>query len=226
MANNNPAPQNQNAVDSINESLTDMTRKVEDNKKIIIYAVAGVIVLILLVVGYMQLIRKPAIQKADEAVGRADIELARGNDSIALAQYQAVADEHGYSAGNRAALQAAILLFNDGKYEEAAKYINDYDPTETIVGAAAYSLKGDCYVNLDKLPEAVKAYKDAIKQSDNNTYYTPFFMMKLARVYRAQQDYKAEADIYEEIIKKYPAYGRDNNINLQKYLERARLSAK
>lgn len=226
MANNNPAPQNQNAVDSINESLTDMTRKVEDNKKIIIYAVAGVIVLILLVVGYMQLIRKPAIQKADEAVGRADIELARGNDSIALAQYQAVADEHGYSAGNRAALQAAILLFNDGKYEEAAKYINDYDHTETIVGAAAYSLKGDCYVNLDKLPEAVKAYKDAIKQSDNNTYYTPFFMMKLARVYRAQQDYKAEADIYEEIIKKYPAYGRDNNINLQKYLERARLSAK
>lgn len=223
MAKNTQAPEPQNAVDSLNESLTDLTHKVEDNKKIIIYSVVGLIVVILLVLGYVNYIHKPSVQKGNEAVGLADIELLRGNDSIALENYKNVAEEYGKDAGNRANLQVAILLYQNGDYEQALKYLNNYSPAEAVVGAAAYSLKGDCYVNLDNLADAVKAYKKAISQSDDNTYYTPYFMMKLARVYRAQGDFKAEADTYGDIIKKYPAYGRDNGINLEKYYQRALL---
>lgn len=226
MANNTPQPENQNAVDQLNDSLTDITRKVEDNKKIIIYSVIGLVVVILLVLGYMNLIRKPDINNGNIAIGKPDIELIQGNDSVALAQYMEVADNYGHAAGNRAALEAAILLYEKGEYTQAIDYLKQYSPTEAIIGAAAYSLMGDCYVNVNDLPQAIDAYKKAIKTSDNNTYYTPYFMMKLARVYRAQENYKAEADIYAEIIAKYPAYGRDNGINLEKYLERANMSAK
>lgn len=224
MANNkNTAPETQNSIDNLNEALTDMSRKVESNKKPIIIAV----IVILIVTGAILFFKHNSTkssEQADNAIGNADFSLMEGNDSIALEQYKQVA-EMGSDAGNRAALNAAIILYKDKKYDEAINYINKYDPRENIIGAAAYSLKGDCYVNLKNYPEAVKAFKDAIKQSDKNAYYTPYFMLKLARVYRAQEDYKAEAGIYEEISKDYPAYAQNNNINIEKYLERARLDA-
>jgi len=220
MANNkNKAPETQNSIDNLNETLTDMSRKVENNKKPIIIAV---IVFIVIIGGILFLKNRSTENsgKADIAIGNADYELIAGNDSLALEQYKQVADM-GHDAGNRAALNAAIILYEKKDYEQAVEYIDRYDPRETIVGAAALSLKGDCYVNLKNYPEAVKAYREAISQSDKNPYYTPYFMLKLARVYRAQQDYSAEATIYEEIKRDYPLYAQNTNLNVDKYLERA-----
>lgn len=224
MANNkNNAPEAQNAVDNINETLTDMSRKVENNKKPIIIAV---IALIVIIAGFLFIKDRTSKNSgnADVAIGNADYELIAGNDSIALEQYKQVA-EMGHDAGNRAALDAAIMLYEKKDYEQAINYINKYDPRESIVGAAAYSLKGDCYVNLENYSQAVKAYKDAIKQSDKNPYYTPYFMLKLARVYRAQQDYNAEAKLYQEIKKEYPRYAASTGLNVDKYIERATIDA-
>ena len=225
MANNkNTAPETQNAIDNLNDNLTDLSVKVQNNKKGLI---AGLVVIILVVAGILLFnsFSSKNAEKANVAVGKADVSLFSGNDSLALAQYKQAA-ELGHDAGNRASLNAAIMLYNDKQYNEAIKYIDKYSPKEALVGSAALSLKGDCYVNTDNLPEAVKAFKAAIKQSDNNPYYTPYFMLKLARVYRAQQDYAAEAKIYEEIQNKYPQYAAANGINIDKYLERARLDAK
>lgn len=217
------APEAQNSIDNLNETLTDMSRKVENNKKPIIIAVVALIV----VIGGILFInnrRSENAAKADVAIGNADYEQLVGNDSLALLQYKQVVDM-GYDAGNRAALNAAIMLYENKDYEQAVEYINKYDPKESIAGAAAMSLKGDCYVNLKNYPEAVKAYKQAIGESDNNPFYTPYFMLKLARVYRAQQDYSAEAKVYEEIKKDYQRYAQSTGLNVDKYLERARLDA-
>ena len=224
MANNkNTAPETQNAIDNLNDSLTEMSNKVENNKKPIMIAIVAIVVVIGAVLLF-QNHRKNNSDTANVEIGKADTEMILGNDSLALVQYMKTA-QMGHDAGNRAALNAAIMLFNDKKYDEAIQYINKYAPKEAIVGAAAYSLKGDCYVNLDKLPDAVKAFKDAIKQSDKNPYYTPYFMLKLARVYRAQNDFNAELKLYEEVKKEYPAYAASTNLNIDKYIERARLSA-
>lgn len=225
MANKKQPVEAQTSIDNLNDTLTNVSRKVEDNRKIIYTAALAVVVVVAIILIYLYMVRQPGIQKSNDAVGQADVQLALGNDSVALSRYMMVADDHSYDAANRAALQAAILLYKDGKYEEALKYVKKYDPTESIVGAAAYSLEGDCYVNLDKLSEAVGAYKKAISQSDDNKAYTPFFMLKLARVYRAQNDYAAEVKIYEDITKNYPQYGAANNINIEKYLERAKIDA-
>lgn len=216
-------PETQNSIDNLNETLTDMSRKVENNKKPIIIAVIALVV----VIGAILFIKNRSSEsaaKADVAIGNADYEMIAGNDSLALGLYQQVADM-GHNAGNRASLQAAIILFGQKKYDEAISYLNKYDAKEAIVGAAAMSLKGDCYVNLKNYPEAVKAFKDAVKQSDRNPYYTPYFMQKLARVYRAQQDYAAELKVYEEIKKDYPAYVQGTGLNVDKYIERARLDS-
>lgn len=224
MANDkNNVPENQNAIDNLNDTLTGMSRKVEDNKK----PIAIAIVLLIIVVGAILFFKDNSAKnsaKADDAIGMADNSLMAGNDSLALEQYKQ-AIEKGHDAGNRASLNAAILLFQQKKYEEAVQYINKYSPKEAIIGAEALSLKGDCYVNLKDYAKAADAFKAAVKQSDKNPYFTPYFMLKLARVYNAQQDYKAEAKLYKEIKKDYPVYCASTGLNIDKYIERASINA-
>ncbi len=223
------AKQNENetrtTIDDLNDSLSGIEQKVQNNQKIIAWATVAVAVVVCIVLIYVYAIRKPGIEAANDAIGQADMSLAIGNDSIALAQYQQVADNYGYDAGNRAALNAAIILYRNGKYEEALNYLKKYNPTESIIGAASQSLEGDCYVNLEQYEQAVKCYKKAVSISDNNPFYTPVFMMKEATVERELKNYAAEAKIYREILDKYPTYGSSANIDIEKYIKRAELQA-
>lgn len=149
-----------------------------------------------------------------------------GNDSVALAKYQQVAADHGYDAGNLANLNAAIILYKEGKYEEAIGYLKNYSASESVIGASAKSLEGDCYVNLKQYPQAIDCFKQAVKISDNNPHYTPAFLLKEATVLREQKDFKAEAAVYEQILKDYPTYGSEIGVDIKKYLERAQDAAK
>jgi tetratricopeptide (TPR) repeat protein len=185
-------------------------------------AIAAVAVVVII---YIFAVRNPGIEAANEAIGQADLTYTQGNDSLALAQYQQVANEYGYDAANRAALMAATLLYQKGEYQQAIDQLSEYDPTEAIVGAAAYSLEGDCYVNLKKYPEALKAFDKAISQSDDNALYTPLFMFKKATVLREQKDYKAELQVLETIKEKYPDYSTAYRLDIDKYIARAKYQA-
>lgn len=212
------------SIDELNETLTNVVeQKVQNNKKSILLAIAAVVVVAVAVMFFLNMRQSNALA-ADEAIAQADMSLIQGNDSIALTQYMQVADNEGYDAGNRAALQAAILLYKKGEYQKALDYLSKYSPEEAIVGAASYSLQGDCYVNLEKYNEAVAAFDKAISASDDNELYTPLFMIKQANVYRELKDFNKEAAVYEKIKKEYPGYAAAYNLNIDKYIERAKAS--
>lgn len=226
MANNKNQTETRTSIDELNDSLSSIEQKVENNKKMIGWAVTALLAVICLIIAYIFLIREPGIQSANEAIGQADVTLAQGNDSIALVQYQQVANEYGYDAGNRAALQAAILLYEKKDYQAALDYAKKYDAEENLIGAAAAALQGDCLVNLEKYDEAIDAFQKAVKISDGNALYTPIFLMKQATVLRHQERYAEEAKIYEEIKAEYPEFGAAYNVDIEKYLQRAQAQAK
>lgn len=225
MANNKPQDAEvRTSIDDVNDTLTGIGEKVQNNPKIIIWSCVAVAAVVCAILLYMYGYRQPAKNAADKALGEADIELLMGNDSIALAKYQEVAENHSFDGGNLAKLNAGILLYKQGKYEEAIKYLDDYDPTESIIGASSRALMGDCYVNLNNYDEAVKCYNEAVKISDKNPHYTPAFLLKEATVYHEMKDYKAEAAAYKKILSDYPAYARESGIDIKKYLRRAELA--
>lgn len=224
MANKNEQ-ETRTAIDDINDTLSGAGQKIQDNKKGIVWASAAIAVVVIAALGYVYGIRQPGINAANEAVGQADITIMAGNDTLALQQYMQVADNHGYEAGNRAKLEAAILLYKNGDYEKAVEYLKDYDQQESLIGAASLSLEGDCYVNMDKLDEALGCYDKAISVSDDNAFYTPFFMLKKANVYRAQKNSAKELQTYTEIKNKYPEYANAYRIDIDKYIERAKAEA-
>ena len=219
------ANQTRTSIDEINEGLSSFEQKVENNKKVIGYAAAAILVIAAIIFGYKYLYQQPREESSKNEVCQADMNLALGEDSIALAQYKAVADKYGNANGERAALNAAIILYQKGKFEEAIKYIKEYSSEGTLVGPAAQSLLGDCYVNLDKLSDALSAYDKAISMSDNNELYTPLFMTKKAVIYREQKQFDKEAEIYQAIKDKFPTFSANYNVDVDKYLARAKAEA-
>ncbi|MDE5725833.1 MAG: tetratricopeptide repeat protein [Duncaniella sp.] len=217
-----PQDETRTSVEEVNDTLTGLGEKVQNNPRFIVIGSIVIAVVIALILIWVYAIRQPGINAANEALGQADMELLMGNDSVALAKYQQVAADHGYKAGDLANLNAAILLYKDKKYEEALAHLKDYSASESIIGAGAKSLEGDCYVNLKKYDEALSCYKEAVKISDENPAYTPAFLLKEATVLREMKKYKEEAAVYEEIINDYPNYGAEIGTDLKKYLERAR----
>ena len=220
MAKESKTQETRTSIDELNESLSGLEQRVEQNKKSVIWYAVALLVFIGLGLGYYYG-KKSAKEDAGEMIGKADIELMQGNDSVALAQYQAVAAEYSNGVANRANLNAAILLYQKGNYEEALKAVENYDVEEELVGAASQSLKGDCLVNLKKYDEAVAAYDEAISVANGNELYAPVFMMKKATVLSAQQKYSDAAAIYQNIKDNYSKYVNAYRVNIDKYIDRA-----
>lgn len=196
--------------------------KAKANKGKLMGALVFAIVIVIAAFAWF-FISQSGSKKADELAGKADVEL---NDSTALQLYKEAA-EAGHKSGNRAKLEVAMRLYRAADYEQALKYLNDADIDDKIVAAGAECLKGDCLVNLERYDEAVKAYKEAIAEADENPDIVPFALIKLANIYRAQKNYKAEYEAYKTILDEYPSYqfAQGQQTDIRKYMERARIAA-
>lgn len=210
------------SIDELNETLTSVEQHVENNKKIIIWSLAGIVAVAAVILLYYYGIYAPNKKASSDAISKADIELAMGNDSTALAQYMQVADEFSGAQADRAALQSAIILYQKGKFEEAVKYLDNASFDENLVAPAAASLKGDCYVNLNNLDKAISCYDKAIKSSNDNALYTPLFMLKKATVLNEQSKIADALAIYEAIQSKYPTFTRAYDVNIDGLIARAK----
>jgi len=208
-------------LEEVNDSLSTAAQRIEDNKKYINWALIAIAAIVVLAVGYIYGIRNPNLQKAKDQVGQADLELMQGNEDQALKDYEKVAAEFSNKPAERAHLNAAILLYQKGEYEKAAKHLEDFSPAGNLIGPASQSLLGDCYVNLKKLDKALAAYDKAISLAGDNETYTPTFMIKKATILHEQKKYAEEAALYQTIKDKYIMYIQVSNFDVDKYLERA-----
>lgn len=198
----------------------DLLTRAKANSKLILGASIFILVVIIAVMAWF-FINQAGVRKADEAIGRADIEQ---NDSVALELYKEAATM-GHKSGNRAAVEVAIRLYQQGDYEGALGYLKGVSLDDNIIAAGAYALKGDCYVNLKQYDEALGAYKKAVKAADKNPAIVPIILIKEANVYRAQENYKAEYEAYKEIMDNYASFMNGNNYDVRKYYERAKAAA-
>lgn len=160
-------------------------------------------------------------RRADEAIAKADMEQ---NDSIALVLYKEAAT-HGYKSGNRARLEAATRLYEQGQYDEALSYLKDASFSDHIIKSGALALEGDCYVNLKKYEDALRVYDKAISAADKNPTIVPLLLIKKANIYRNEKNYQAEYESLKAIIDDYPQFVQSTQTDVRKIYERAKASA-
>lgn len=210
-------------IDELNEKLSNAEQRVEGNKKIITWAVIGILALAGIGLWAYYGVYQKNIEESKEAIGLADMQLMAGNDSLALKQYQAV--EHGNKFANRAKLEEAIILYRQGKNAEALAALDEYSDEESLIGTLAMTMKGDCNVNLKKFDEAIACYDKAISVADGNELLIPYAMTKKATVLSSQNKHKEAAAIYEEIKTKYPEFTSSNRIDINMLLDRENFRA-
>lgn len=219
MSNNNlkgqtPAPEQDSP------QMQALIERAKNNRSSIIMVCIVVVLIIFGLILYF-FIANSNSAKADEAVGRADM---AQNDSIALVLYKEAA-AMGHKGGARAAAMAGIKLYEQGDYQEALEYLKKADLKDNVAAAGVYTRIGDCYVNLNQYPEALKAYDKAISKADGNPSIVPLILVKKANLYRAEKDYDAEYEALKTIVEKYPQFVQSSQADIRKAYERAKASA-
>ena len=187
------------------------------NKKLIIGCVVA-FVAILAGAGIWYWVHTANVEKANEAIGKADMEL---NDSVRNAMYKQIADDGSNAPNQRARIMTAINFYDQEKYQEALDYLDKVSVGSDVVTVGVSCLKGDCYVNLNKLDEALDCYSDALDQADGNPQLVPYVLLKEANIYRSQKKYDKEYKCYSAMRTDYPAFLPD----VEKYYERAKIAA-
>lgn len=216
----NQNQQEETSIDQLNNHLTSAGEKLANNKKIIFWAVGALAVVACFTLSYLFIYRNPRLNKSFEAYNQVEI-TAMGNDSIAAAEYKKVADNYSSTdAGNLAALSAGESLYNEGKYEEAVKYLDKFSSDDDVLDANATVLKGDCYVNLKKYDKALECYGKALKQADGNSQIAPRVLLKEANIYDAQKKYDKALECYTRIQNEYPMFQFGNGVAIEAYIER------
>ena len=196
-------------------------------KKAIIYGVLAVIVVIAGVIVYNQYVSAPREDKASTALAKGQeyfqqdlYEKALNGDGAGYAGFVKVAADYSSTdAGNLANLYAGLCYAGLGKWNEAAKYLEDFDTKDDqMISPAAEGALGNAYAHLNQLDKAVPPLKNAVKNADNNPL-SPRFLIQAGEILESQGKAAEALELYKQVKEKY-VYSMQYQ-TIDKYIERA-----
>ena len=222
---------NHNEHLNVEDALTQSEAFLVKNKNLIIGAVLAVIIIVAGVVMYKNLYAEPREEKAQAALfkGQQYFEQdayaqALNGDSIGYTGFLKVADEYsGTKAANLAKAYAGICYAKMGKYEDAIKYLSDFDANDQMVAPAILGAAGNCYAQLNQLDKAASTLLKAADRADNNTL-SPIFLVQAGEILVKQGKYDDAVAAYTKIKDKY--FQSYQAMDIDKYIEQAKLLKK
>ena len=128
-------------------------------------SIAGVVVLVA-AIAFWFIHRTAQIREANasKALMTAKSSLASGNQALAVSDLQRVVDRWpNTGAGLEAAMTLATINYDQGKFQDGIKILEKetHESRANVGLASLYSLIGDGYAQLKKLPDAAKSYQRA-----------------------------------------------------------------
>ena len=133
-----------------------------------------------------------------------------GDSATKAMGFLKIADEYSSTrAGNVANLYAGLCYAHMDKWEDAVKYLEQFDDAgDLLVSPAALGALGNAYAHVNKLDDAVKALQKAGEKADN-ILLTPIYYVQAGEILESQGK-KAEA---LEMYKKVKQFERLRNVN-------------
>lgn len=210
---------------NVEEALSRSETFIENNKKLIIGAIIAIILIIAGILLYKNLYKEPREVKAQAALFRGQeyfeqdmYETALNGDSISYAGFLKVADEFsGTDAANLAKAYAGLSYAHLGNYEQALKYLNDFNGKDQMVSPAILGATGDCYAHLEQYDKATAAFIKAADKADNMTL-SPIYLLKAGQIYEKQAKYNDALNAYNKIKDKY--FDSYQAMDIDKYIAR------
>lgn len=185
---------------------------VEDNRKLLLGIVGGILLLIVLVVGFMWF-RGNQAEKAAAAmaepvrlyeVGQYEAALQDEGDRLGLAT---LADRYGSTQpGNLAHYYAADALFRLGRYDEAMEHFEAYDGDDTFVEAGALAGQAAIYEVREDYARAADFFRRAAQAYPNQAIAPGYYLSAIRNYARAgnadeaQETFEALQRDYADVV--------------------------
>lgn len=196
----------------------------EKNNKSILILLTVIIVAIGGYFGYKYFFKLPEEEKAIEAIAPAQQYFAQDSLNLALngdgknAGFLKVISKFGGTAsGNAAKLYAGESYLQLGDFNNAIKYLKDFNPNGSVqTQALVYGLLGDAYSELKKNEEAVDNYKKAANTFEKNEALSSEYLYRAASLYELMGKNKEAIELFTELKTKFPRTER--GFSAEKYL--------
>ncbi|GGG75433.1 hypothetical protein GCM10007415_03880 [Parapedobacter pyrenivorans] len=219
--------QNHKAAASDSVRKTGNSSFILENQKSLVFIVGGIVVLILLYIGYQRFYLAPRAETAADQLFKA--ETYASIDSLqqraidgdgSYPGFKEIADEYDNTkSANIANAYLGGLYLRQGNYQEAVAALEKYTSTGSIVlDPLVIGLLGDAYSELKDYKKAASFYKKAADKN-SNTFTSPLLLKKLGLVYEAQNDFKQALDAYKRIQSDFPESHEATSI--ESYIARA-----
>lgn len=185
---------------------------IQENQKSLGFIAAGIVVLVLLYIGYQSLYLAPRAEEASNEVFKAETyaqidslqKLAISGDG-SYPGFEQIAEEYSNTpSANIANAYLGGLYLRQGSFQEAIAALEKYTSTGSpVLDPLVIGLLGDAYSELEDYPKAAAQYKKAAELKSND-FTSPLFLKKLGLVSEAQSDFKTAVDAYKKIKSEYP----------------------
>lgn len=162
-----------------------------------------------------------ALFPCEQLFRQGNLETALNGDGQDVLGFVQVAKKYGNTkSGNLAKLYAGLAYAQQEKFEDAEKYLKDYDTkNDEMVSPAALGALGNVYAQLGQNGKAVETLKKAAKKADN-VVLSPVFLVQAGEILEAEGKAGEALKLYEEVRDNYRASMQGNEID--KYIERAK----
>lgn len=210
-------------LEAVGEILSKSEQFIEKNQKSILTGLGVVVLVVLAVMAFRNFYQKPREITAESAMYMAQdyfavdsFNLALNGNGSTVMGFKEIASGYGMtSSGKLAKAYAGICSFKLGNYEEAIKYLSNYDGKDEFFKVTATGLIGDSYAELGDKSKAQSYYKKAAAVKND---LAPVYLKKSGILFESDNKPAEAAKMYKQIKEDYPMSMEAADID--KYLAR------
>ncbi len=185
----------------------------------------GIILVASIYVIYKKFFKDPAEEKAAEAIFKAEeyfrndsLNLALNGDGQNKGFLYVIKNYSGTKAGNLAHFYSGISYLKLGDYNNAVKYLKDFDSDAKQIQMLAYGRLGDAYSELNKKDDAVDYYKKAGSHFEDDEFNSSEFLFRAAYLLESMGKNDEALSTYKKLKEKFPK--TEKGFSADKYIYR------
>ncbi|MFZ4582391.1 MAG: tetratricopeptide repeat protein [Paludibacter sp.] len=210
-------------LEQVEQVLSKSEAFIEKYQKQLLLAVAIVVLSVLSVLAFKNFYIDSRETQAQNEMAKAQALFAVDSFKVALdgkgevIGFKEIASEYSITAsGNLAEAYAGICYYKLGQYENAIKYLSQFEGDDNYFTTSIIGLIGDAYVEMGKNEDAVDYF---IKAADKeNEVLSAVYLKKAGKVYEALGKPEKALDVYTQIKDNYPKSSEASDI--EKYIAR------
>lgn len=213
----------QHELEGVGEVLTSTEQFIEKNQKSIIYTVGIIVLIVLGVMAFRNFYLKPREVAAENAMfptqrlfTAQQFETALNGDGEDILGFKEIASKYSMTkSGKLSKAYMGICEYKLGNYNEAIKYLTQYDGKDIYFKTSVIGLIGDSYAELGDKAKAESYYKKAVAEKND---LAPVYLKKLGVLLELNDNKEGAAKAYKQIKDDYPQ--SQEAFDIDKYLAR------